>query len=78
MTGFKIDKKLKCALSQKMEHTNLILLGGYKMTTINLPAINQHNTEDLVTAITSSLNFPRTVLAEQFDIETVWGTLNRE
>ena len=48
------------------------------MTNINLPAISQHNTEDLVKSITSSLDFPRTVLAEEFDIEIVWNSLGRE
>lgn len=48
------------------------------MSDVNLPMINQHNTEDLVSSITQSLNFPRNVLAEQYDIETVWGTLGRE
>lgn len=47
-------------------------------TRINLPALVDVESEDIVTSITTSLNFPRTVLASQDDIETVWGTLKPE
>ncbi len=42
---------------------------------INLPALTEVESEDIVAAITNSLNFPRNVLASQEDIETVWLTL---
>lgn len=47
-------------------------------TKVNLPALTDVDSEDLVTAITTSLNFPRNVLASQDDIETVWGILKSE
>ena len=45
---------------------------------VNLPALVDIESEDIVKSITESLNFPRTVLATQTDIETVWGTLKNE
>jgi len=45
---------------------------------ISLPALTNIETEDIVTAITKSLGFSRTVLASQEDIETVWSTLKNE
>ncbi len=45
---------------------------------IKLPALKDVDSEDIVTSITESLNFPRTVLASTEDIETVWATLKRQ
>lgn len=45
---------------------------------LKLPALTDIESEDIVTAITDSLNFPRTVLASKDDIETVWLTLKRQ
>lgn len=45
---------------------------------INLPQLSDVDTEDIVTTITKSLNFPRTVLASNDDIETVWANLQRQ
>jgi hypothetical protein len=45
---------------------------------VNLPALTDIDSEDIVTSITNSLNFPRNILASKEDIETVWGTLKRQ
>ena len=45
---------------------------------INLPALTEIDSEDIVSSITKSLGFPRNVLASQDDIETVWGTLKKQ
>jgi hypothetical protein len=45
---------------------------------ITLPALADTNSEDIVTSITTSLGFPRTVLASHDDIENVWGNLVRQ
>ncbi len=45
---------------------------------INLPKLQEVDSEDIVNKITESLNFPRTVLASQEDIETVWHSLKRQ
>lgn len=45
---------------------------------INLPALIDIDSEDIVSSITKSLNFPRSVLASHDDIETVWDTLKRQ
>lgn len=47
-------------------------------STINLPTLKEVDSEDIVTKIISSLNFPRKVLASNDDIETVWNTLKPE
>lgn len=45
---------------------------------VNLPALVDIDSEDIIKSITDSLNFPRTVLASHDDIEVVWTTLKKE
>jgi len=42
---------------------------------LNLPTLIEVDSEDIVSKIITSLNFPRNVLASQEDIEAVWLTL---
>src|SRR5690606_14064422 len=45
---------------------------------VNLPALVDIDSEDIIKSITDSLHFPRTVLASHDDIEVVWTTLKKE
>ncbi len=49
-----------------------------KSDKINLPALNDVDSETIVDQITSSLGFPRNVLASNEEIELVWHPLKKE
>jgi len=49
-----------------------------KKDNVNLPALSDIESEDIVTSITKSLGFSRNILASSEDIEHVWSTLERQ